>query len=441
MKPNPDIRDHATPPPATSHKSDTEEVFTFRGGITDYWSFTLVRDYLLLMPGLPHPALRMYEILRSMIVEASKNEPGQRLRRMSIDQLCWLLTDDLGKPISASAMYEIIGTLQRLKLIVALSTTEVTGASQLKGKEKAVRGILRGFQVQDLPPELYTGWRNAWDKLDAYQADWRESRPKPPTHTTTSSPDPRAWQVRQVRATSAPFQNSGTASDAPSDHPEQHDPFQESGTVFQDSGTALQESGTDRPPTSKNAAPKEVFPRSSPKKDQTSRPSFPDRSQELTNGGTDGSAATKTNPGVELLLAIGAEKPEFLLTGKTLRDQGLTLAGMLLAGWTEAQLYQVIAGRPLPQQVKTSVGSIVARRIRDALAGPPPASVPRQGFGAAVAADEVTPVPDSYATKSARGFGARENECLGDNGMCGRPVPATGVLCHECAEEPAQAPF
>ncbi|MEV7318371.1 hypothetical protein AB0N56_36325 [Streptomyces microflavus] len=38
------------------------------------------------------------------------------------------------------------------------------------------------------------------------------------------------------------------------------------------------------------------------------------------------------SPGVDLLLAIGAEQPDLLLTGRTLRDQGVMLTGLLEAG-------------------------------------------------------------------------------------------------------------
>lgn len=78
---------------------------------------------------------------------------------------------------------------------------------------------------------------------------------------------------------------------------------------------------------------------------------------------------------MDLLLAIGAEKPQFLLTGKTLQDQGLAVAGMLLDGWTPDQLRQVVAGRPLPDQITTTVGAIVSTRIRQALSGPVPETV------------------------------------------------------------------
>jgi len=113
--------------------------------------------------------------------------------------------------------------------------------------------------------------------------------------------------------------------------------------------------------------------------ENTNRPSVPEQGGDGSkDGGTDGKKLPRQivrNPGVDLLLAIGAEKPEFLLTGKTLQDQGLTVAGMLLDGWTPEQLRQVIAGRPLPDQITTTVGAVVSGRIRQALSGPVPETV------------------------------------------------------------------
>jgi hypothetical protein len=117
---------------------------------------------------------------------------------------------------------------------------------------------------------------------------------------------------------------------------------------------------------------------SDPPGETLNHPSFPDEAAAAVDGGTDGRKLARQivrNPGVDLLMAIGAEKPEFLLTGKTLQDQGLTVAGMLLEGWTPEQLRQVIAGRPLPDQITTTVGAIVSGRIRQALSGPVPETV------------------------------------------------------------------
>ena len=232
-----------------SDENPSEE-YAFLGDITDYWTYTQVRDRLLLMPGLTDPAMRMYLIVRSMIAESKKNLPGQGLRRMTIDQMCFLLTRDTGKPVSVSLMYQILALLEELDLMVPVDTKQDIGAGQLKGKEKAVRGILRGFMVRDLPPVPYTGWRNVWDKLNHYRSDWRENPPLPPLHVAAVVVDANGRHLSKVTQVpqNALFQDSGTGSGVSG---QDEDPFQNPGTAFQDSGT---DSGL----TSENAVPKEA---------------------------------------------------------------------------------------------------------------------------------------------------------------------------------------
>lgn len=79
------------------------------------------------------------------------------------------------------------------------------------------------------------------------------------------------------------------------------------------------------------------------------------------------------HPGIRLLLGIGASHPALLLTGKPLTDQGRVVTAMLDAGWSPKQLCHVIADRPLPHRVQTSVAAIIAARLRAAQAYPPPA--------------------------------------------------------------------
>lgn len=172
-------------------------------------------------------------------------------------------------------------------------------------------------------------------------------------------------------------------------------------------------------------------PRNSP------RPSVPKAAASDGDGGTDGGKLPRQisrNPGVDLLLAIGAEKPEFLLTGKTLQDQGLTVAGMLLEGWTPEQLRQVIAGRPLPDQISTTVGAIVSGRLKQALSGPVPQSG-RQAWEPFVRLD-VTPTPDAYSADTLLPR-KRGGECEGDDGLCGRPTDPGSIFCHTCAKTAA----
>ncbi|KAF5998858.1 hypothetical protein [Streptomyces sp. WAC00263] len=163
-----------------------------------------------------------------------------------------------------------------------------------------------------------------------------------------------------------------------------------------------------------------------------------------TNGRTDPPDATASpapppademHPGIRLLLEIGASRPELLLTGKPLTDQGRVATVMLESGWSSEQLRHVVTGRPLPDPVRTSVGAIIAARLRAAQAYPPPAT----------AADhhDAPPWDEPYASataeRSSMGAAARSVpealtyrvlvECAG----CGVPAIAPGEdLCPAC---------
>lgn len=167
----------------------------------------------------------------------------------------------------------------------------------------------------------------------------------------------------------------------------------------------------------------------------TPRPSFPAESAEGEDGGTDGAKLPRQisrNPGIDLLSAIGAEKPEFLLTGKTLRDQGLVVAGMLLEGWTPEQLRQVVAGRPLPDQITTTVGAIVSGRLKQALTGPAPRTV--QASWEPFSKRDETPTPDPWTADTVVPH-MRPGECEGDDGLCGRPTEPGAAYCPRCEQK------
>ncbi|MFD7444067.1 hypothetical protein [Streptomyces sp. NPDC059909] len=142
--------------------------------------------------------------------------------------------------------------------------------------------------------------------------------------------------------------------------------------------------------------------------------------------------ATKDpSAGARLLLAIGAHHPELLLTGKALSDQGQILTLMLDAGWTPEQLQHVIAGRPLPHPIRTSVGAIIAARLRAAQAYPPPA-VWAHHTDTAKSSGRSTTASADLTVSDALTYRALV-ECSG----CGKPGTAPGEdLCPECLNWP-----
>jgi hypothetical protein len=361
-----------------SDESPTEE-FAFVGDITDYWTYTQVRDRLLFMR-ITDPARHMYQIARSMIVEPKKNMPGQGLRRMTIDQMCFLLTRDSGKPVSHSLMYQILSELKDLDLMVPLDTKQGLGSSQMKGKEKAARGILRGYLVRDLPPVPYTGWRNAWDKLNHYRPDWRENPPLPPVHEVITVVDDNGRSLAQVtqRSQDAVFQDSGTEPEAPDQDAPVQDPFQDSGTDFQDSGTAVQDSGTDSPSTSEDAPAKQGPPTTLSKKGEASstrsvvdgrRPSDRSSAREVEGGCA---ASSKDHPAPEPRKPRSRGKSDPARPKHTRQQLDIVRAVRahfppdLLNGWTNPKTKKRIP--PLPDVWELS------QAILEALAGDVPAA-------------------------------------------------------------------
>ncbi|MFG2691632.1 hypothetical protein ACGFWG_36655 [Streptomyces sp. NPDC048405] len=148
-------------------------------------------------------------------------------------------------------------------------------------------------------------------------------------------------------------------------------------------------------------------------------------------------AADEMHPGIQLLLEVGAAQPELLLTGKALTDQARVVTVMRESGWTSAQLRHVIAGRPLPAPVRTSVGAIIAARLRAAQAYPPPATLTSPHRP-----DDERPVPSTPERSSTAPAARTVTEALTYRALvecagCGVPGTAPGVdLCPACLDWP-----
>ncbi|MGW3503029.1 hypothetical protein ACWDMY_20350 [Streptomyces globisporus] len=166
-------------------------------------------------------------------------------------------------------------------------------------------------------------------------------------------------------------------------------------------------------------------------------------------GPAGGPVRVDSSPGVELLLSVGAAHPELLLTGATLRDQGLMVSGLLAAGWPVPLLWEVIA-RPLPDPLRRTVGAVISGRLKAAAAMPVPgsaagtAAVPHQAPGPDRSApwegrrweDGPTPTPPAWADlehqqEQLRRGVDRHPVCEADDGRC----PTLAVVGEtRCAE-------
>ncbi|MFI6360714.1 hypothetical protein ACIBJF_51350, partial [Streptomyces sp. NPDC050743] len=140
------------------------------------------------------------------------------------------------------------------------------------------------------------------------------------------------------------------------------------------------------------------------------------------------------HPGIRLLLELGALRPELLLTGQALTDQGRVVTVMLQAGWRAEELRHVIADRPLPSPVRTTVGAIIAARLRAAQAYPPPTAM--AGHHKAAPSDEprtLTATHRSTTTAARTVTEALTYRALVECAGCGVPATAPGEdLCPAC---------
>jgi len=144
--------------------------------------------------------------------------------------------------------------------------------------------------------------------------------------------------------------------------------------------------------------------------------------------------ADEMHEGIRLLLEIGARRPELLLTGPALTDQGRVATVMMDSGWSTEQLRHVITGRPLPNPVRTSVGAIIAARLRAAQAYPPPVTATHLDAAeldepfAAATAERSSAAAAGRTVSEALTYRALV-ECAG----CGVPATAPGEdLCPAC---------
>ncbi|MFG2236133.1 hypothetical protein ACGFNX_40125 [Streptomyces sp. NPDC048723] len=189
---------------------ENAEDIEFVGDITDYWSYTQVRDWVLLVPGITRTALHLYLLLRAMVSETARRTGGG-LRRMSLDQLCYLLPGINDKPASPTMVKDALRLLEEHGLVMNPDGRLVTSTG--KG---GIQNSFRKYQVNDLPMDTYVGWRNVWDKLDAYTTDWRENPPQPPVHTRTQDGKVRRTSGRPQTAAAAALAG-GAGAEKPAD--------------------------------------------------------------------------------------------------------------------------------------------------------------------------------------------------------------------------------
>ncbi|QVJ03097.1 hypothetical protein KGD82_13765 [Nocardiopsis eucommiae] len=149
--------------------NEPNETLEFAGPVNDGWYRTQIPDWIALNPELKDGSFRLYCILRALILEKQKN----RIRVLSHEQIAFLAVGKNGKPASISTIKALLANLQEVGLIANPDGSRIVTSSGPGSIQSR-----RRYQFSDWPTSSssYTGWRNAFDKLDAYTDDWRDSR-------------------------------------------------------------------------------------------------------------------------------------------------------------------------------------------------------------------------------------------------------------------------
>lgn len=327
-----------------------------------------VADWVPLCPQLRDSSIRLYWILRSLVIE--KYGP---VRKLTLAELCHLLPakpvqpGEAVKPSSLSRIRSLIDELTSVGLV----TTPEGKPIKTSSRAKAAAGALR-MRINDRPTLGYEGPRNAFAVLDAVKA---------PAARAALETAQREAELEAARRAVRRGIGAGQISD----------PHREAGQISSPPGQKSDPRGQISDPRSgvdllKRDVPLSLSPQSSRSAESSVPPSFCAGSRG-TEGRTEGASAATTSPaleagadvtpGVQVLNAIAQEcGPEFLLTGKTLTDQAEIVTKMLSDGWSAAQIRHVVTGPGWPNVIKTSREAIIAGRLHRAAAGSAPSAAP-----------------------------------------------------------------
>jgi hypothetical protein len=140
----------------------------------DYWRFAQVKDWMLLCEDIPHVDIRVYGVFRSLAANAPRG------RRLSKDEIRWLVPGVNGKPMSMRTLEESLRRLAASGLVVAEhGNVNTRSARNSQGRWERVETLL--WRVNELPAEGedYQGWHTVQEGLDAYPGpgwDERDTR-------------------------------------------------------------------------------------------------------------------------------------------------------------------------------------------------------------------------------------------------------------------------
>lgn len=138
------------------------------------FNFAQVMQWVALHPDIPHTAFRVYCVLRALYTHK------RDLRSISKDQLRFMIPGVNGKPMSTTVLNDALKVLAEFELVTNPDGKRQTWQLREPGTNRFVARTEWTFQLGQLPPEGddFTGWRNVFDKHDAYPGPGWDKKPQ-----------------------------------------------------------------------------------------------------------------------------------------------------------------------------------------------------------------------------------------------------------------------
>jgi hypothetical protein len=138
------------------------------------FNFAQVMQWVALHPDIPHTAFRVYCVLRALYTHK------RDLRSISKDQLRFMIPGVNGKPMSMTVLNDALKVLAEFELVTNPDGKRHTWRLREPGTNRFVARTEWTFQLGQLPPEGdgFTGWRNVFDKHDAYPGPGWDKKPQ-----------------------------------------------------------------------------------------------------------------------------------------------------------------------------------------------------------------------------------------------------------------------
>lgn len=281
------------------------------------WHWTTMRDWIAVCPDIGSTAVRLYWIVRSIM-----HEKGDKSRRLSIDHLCWLLPGVNGKPTSATRVKDALRELEKAGLLSNPEDSVTRQWVRDPRTGKQTKENFRRWQIHDLAPGSYGGWRSAIAKLSAYPGV--------------------GWQDTEGRKTDS--QSDPSLSPAETPEPAGHTEGRKTAQSGRNSDQSRRKSGDSGALTSGNESSKESF-QAIPLTNQPPVIRESDRQEHGDDGWLDEPPihpqADRPRPGVRFLCSLPAVcRPDMPAIHRLAPKVEQLLAGEL----TEAELLRRLTG-------------------------------------------------------------------------------------------------